>query len=167
LIDDLNKAGEKLKSGAKKIADDLGVESEDLKKGFNETAEKVKKEAKEILEVLDKSTKEFQEEAKSTANEFTKGAKDAYEDLVKKENNKKIIAGVLAILFGSLGAHKFILGYNKEGLIMLVLTVLGSFLLGMGGLLMAAIGFIEGIIYLTKSDEDFYNTYQKNKKPWF
>ncbi|MFT6931195.1 MAG: hypothetical protein ACJAQ7_002696, partial [Sediminicola sp.] len=30
-----------------------------------------------------------------------------------------------------------------------------------------AVGLIEGIIYLTKSDEDFYNTYQVGRKPWF
>jgi len=29
------------------------------------------------------------------------------------------------------------------------------------------IGLIEGIIYLTKSDEDFYKTYQVEKKSWF
>ena len=29
------------------------------------------------------------------------------------------------------------------------------------------VGLIEGIIYLTKSDEEFYNTYQVGKKPWF
>jgi hypothetical protein len=29
------------------------------------------------------------------------------------------------------------------------------------------IPIIEGIIYLTKSDEEFINTYQVNKKPWF
>jgi hypothetical protein len=32
---------------------------------------------------------------------------------------------------------------------------------------LGAIPFIEGIIYLTKSDEDFFETYQKNKRPWF
>jgi hypothetical protein len=26
---------------------------------------------------------------------------------------------------------------------------------------------LEGIIYLTKSDEEFYQTYQVNKKGWF
>jgi hypothetical protein len=29
------------------------------------------------------------------------------------------------------------------------------------------IPFIEGIIYLTKSDEEFYNTYQVGQKEWF
>ena len=32
---------------------------------------------------------------------------------------------------------------------------------------MHIIGVIEGIIYLTKSDEDFVNTYVVNKKAWF
>ena len=34
-------------------------------------------------------------------------------DLPRQEN-KKILAGILAILLGSLGVHKFILGYNQE-----------------------------------------------------
>ena len=35
------------------------------------------------------------------------------------------------------------------------------------GCWLALIGFIEGIIYLTKSDEDFVNTYIDNKRGWF
>jgi len=76
------------------------------------------------------------------------------------QENKKIIAGVLALLFGSLGIHKFILGYTKEGIIQIVITIVTC---GIGGI----IGFIEGIIYLVKSDADFYNTYQVGRKPWF
>ena len=29
------------------------------------------------------------------------------------------------------------------------------------------IGIIEGVIYLTKSDQEFYDTYMANKKEWF
>jgi TM2 domain-containing membrane protein YozV len=76
------------------------------------------------------------------------------------QENKKITAGILALLIGSLGIHKFILGYTKEGIIQIVISV---FTCGIGGI----IPFIEGIIYLTKSDEEFYNTYQVNKKGWF
>jgi TM2 domain-containing membrane protein YozV len=75
-------------------------------------------------------------------------------------DNKKVTAGVCAILLGSLGIHKFILGYKNEGIIQIVITV---FTCGIGGI----IPFIEGIIYLTKSDQEFYNTYQVNKKAWF
>ena len=74
--------------------------------------------------------------------------------------NKKIVAGVLALLLGSLGVHKFILGYTNEGIIQIVITVVTC---GIGGV----IPFIEGILYLVKSDEEFYQTYQVNKRGWF
>ncbi len=74
--------------------------------------------------------------------------------------NKKVVAGVLAILLGSLGIHKFVLGYTTEGIIQIVLSIITC---GVAGI----VPFIEGIIYLTKTDEEFYNTYQLNKKGWF
>ncbi len=78
--------------------------------------------------------------------------------------NKKLIAGILAILLGPLGIHKFILGYQKEGVIMLLVSILTC---GIGGAVMGLIGLIEGIIYLTKTDEEFYQIYQINQKTWF
>lgn len=74
-------------------------------------------------------------------------------------SSKKLAAGLCGILLGAFGVHKFLLGYTTEG----ILQILLSCLCGIGGL----IGLIEGIIYLTKSDEDFYNTYIANKKGWF
>jgi TM2 domain-containing membrane protein YozV len=109
---------------------------------------------------------DFKEEAKKTASEFTEGLKDAGGE------NKKILAGILAIILGGFGIHKFILGYQKEGIILLVLSVIGiattCIIIG-SFVLMAtwAIGVIEGIIYLTKTDAEFYNTYQVGKRPWF
>jgi hypothetical protein len=35
------------------------------------------------------------------------------------------------------------------------------------GVASSLIGLIEGIIYLTKTDEEFYQMYQVNKKGWF
>ena len=72
---------------------------------------------------------------------------------------KKIPAGILGILLGGLGIHKFYLGYTKEGIIQIVLFLL----CGIGHI----IGIIEGIIYLTKSDEDFVSLYVTGKKGWF
>ena len=77
-----------------------------------------------------------------------------------RQENKKVLAGIMGLLFGYLGIHKFILGYTQEGIIQLVISIVTC---GIGGI----IGFIEGIIYLTKSDEDFYQTYQVGKKAWF
>jgi TM2 domain-containing membrane protein YozV len=73
---------------------------------------------------------------------------------------KKIPAGILAILLGGLGIHKFYLGYTTAGIIQLVL---GLCTFGIA----SVIGLVEGIIYLTKSDEEFAATYVYNKKEWF
>jgi hypothetical protein len=67
-------------------------------------------------------------------------------------------------LLGGLGIHKFILGLTTPGLIMLLVTVLTC---GVGGAVMGLIGLVEGIIYLTKSDEEFYQRYIVEKVGWF
>ncbi len=77
-----------------------------------------------------------------------------------QQENKKVVAGIFALLLGSLGVHKFYLGYTTEGIIQLVISIVTC---GIGGI----IPFVEGIIYLTKSDDEFYQTYQVNKKGWF
>tara|TARA_R110002049_G_scaffold65035_1_gene170988 strand:- start:127126 stop:127512 length:387 start_codon:yes stop_codon:yes gene_type:complete len=102
--------------------------------------------------------KEFANEAKTSANEFTNSAKETFDQSTGE--NKKILAGVLGILFGGFGIHKFVLGYTKEGIIQLIATIVTC---GFASI----IGLIEGIIYLTKSDAEFYATYQIGKKPWF
>lgn len=76
------------------------------------------------------------------------------------EESKRVLAGVLAILIGSLGIHKFVLGYTKEGIIQLIISFVSCGILGL-------IPFIEGIIYLTKSDEEFVEIYQNNYRGWF
>ena len=77
---------------------------------------------------------------------------------------KKIAAGICGILLGSLGIHKFILGLTTPGVIMLLVTILTC---GFGSIVTGVIGLVEGIIYLTKSDADFYQTYAVEKKGWF
>ncbi|WP_298976034.1 TM2 domain-containing protein [uncultured Thermosynechococcus sp.] len=79
-------------------------------------------------------------------------------------SGKKVAAGICGILLGALGIHKFVLGYNTEGLIMLLVSLLTC---GLFAPVMSIIGLIEGVIYLTKSDEEFYRTYITAKKGWF
>ena len=89
-------------------------------------------------------------------------------DLQPAGAEKKIVAGVFGIVLGSLGIHKFILGYTKEGIIMLVITLLvGTVTFGMGAGIVGLIGLIEGIIYLTRTDQEFVNTYVIGRRGWF
>nr|WP_299170515.1 TM2 domain-containing protein [uncultured Allomuricauda sp.] len=119
-------------------------------------------EEKDLGDKAKEAAGDFADEAKKTANEFAEGIKGAGGD------NKKMLAGILAIVLGGLGIHKFILGYNKEGIILLVCTIiLGIVTCGMANMVVWVVTVVEGIIYLTKSDEEFYNTYQVGKRPWF
>lgn len=79
-------------------------------------------------------------------------------------NGKKLAAGICGILIGVFGVHKFILGYNQEGLIMLLVSILSC---GFASPIIGIIGLVEGIIYLTKTDEEFSNIYLVNKQGWF
>jgi TM2 domain-containing membrane protein YozV/DNA-directed RNA polymerase subunit M/transcription elongation factor TFIIS len=90
--------------------------------------------------------------------------KEVRDPVMTDANSKKLAAGLCAILVGGFGVHKFILGYNTPGIIMLLVTLLTC---GVGGLAMYVISIVEGITYLTRSDEDFYRTYIVGKKEWF
>jgi TM2 domain-containing membrane protein YozV/DNA-directed RNA polymerase subunit RPC12/RpoP len=71
----------------------------------------------------------------------------------KVNNRSKIAAGILAILLGGVGVHKFYLGKTGMGILYLIFC---------WTLIPTIIAWIEGIIYLCMSDEDFdrkYNSY--------
>jgi TM2 domain-containing membrane protein YozV len=80
------------------------------------------------------------------------------------QSGNKIAAGICALLLGCLGIHKFILGFTTPAIIMLVVSVATC---GYGAIPMGIIGIVEGIIYLTKTDEDFHRIYVVEKKSWF
>ena len=50
---------------------------------------------------------------------------------------------------------------------MLLVSIVGVFCYFLGPLVMETIGLIEGIIYLTKSDREFYEMYILRKRFWF
>jgi TM2 domain-containing membrane protein YozV len=86
----------------------------------------------------------------------------AYSNLpaYQQAQSKRVLAGVMGILFGGWGIHKFVMGMPLAGFLQILITIATC---GLGGL----IGFIEGIIYLTKSDEQFYQQYMVQKRQWF
>jgi len=144
-------------------------ENDSLKDGMNDASENVERTSEDASEnVAESTTENIKEEAKGTIDEM----KEGWNQATNSGENKKLMAGILGIIVGGFGVHKFVLGYNKEGFILLgallisfplMCIIIGAFTMYIPIL----VGLIEGIIYLTKSDEEFYQTYQVGKKAWF
>lgn len=64
----------------------------------------------------------------------------------------KTTAGILGLLLGGIGAHKFYLGRPLQGIVYLVFC---------WTFIPAIVGFFEGIIYLSQSDRTFNATYNR------
>jgi TM2 domain-containing membrane protein YozV len=94
----------------------------------------------------------------ASSSNRTAGIGSAYKD--------KWVAAVLAFLLGTFGIHKFYLGYKNEGLIMLLVSILGSCLAGAGALVMLVISMIEAVRYVILTQEDFERKYVFGSKGW-
>ena len=82
-------------------------------------------------------------------------------------SSKRIPAVFFSLLLGTLGIHKFYLGYPQAGIIMLLCTIPGILLFGIPTFIVATIALMEGIIYACKSDEAFERIYVLGRRPWF
>jgi TM2 domain-containing membrane protein YozV len=78
-----------------------------------------------------------------------------------QQESKRVLCGVMGILLGYLGIHRFILGDVTGGVLRILISLLTCGAVG------SVIGLVEGIIYLTKSDAEFIQTYQVQKRGWF
>lgn len=78
------------------------------------------------------------------------------QSLMLVQDKNKVVAGVLGILAGGLGVHKFYLGQMGWGIMYALFcwTGIPSFM-----------GLVEGIIYLTMRDEEFARRFGRLLKP--
>ncbi|RDB36679.1 MAG: NINE protein [Spirobacillus cienkowskii] len=70
--------------------------------------------------------------------------------LIPSSTKSKVSAGVLALLLGGVGIHKFYLGKIAAGFL---------YLLFCWTFIPSIIAFVEGILYLASSDEEFAKKY--------
>ena len=76
--------------------------------------------------------------------------------MAKEEGPSRTVVAICAIFLGGFGVHRFMLGDTTGGIIR-ICTCGGCGLLS----------WVEGIIYLMKTDEEFYQTYVVEKKGYF
>lgn len=75
----------------------------------------------------------------------------------------RILSGWCALLLGAFGLHKYILGRNTQGTIVLVATIATC---GIAAPVLWILGLVEGIVYLTRTNEQFHRQYVVKKKGW-
>jgi TM2 domain-containing membrane protein YozV len=83
--------------------------------------------------------------------------------------SQRTTLGIVAIVlgffgFGWLGIHKFMMGKTKPAVISILVSVLTC---GIGAAVFTIISLVEGIVYLTKSDEQWYHDSIISGKDWF
>ena len=82
-------------------------------------------------------------------------------------------AAFFAIGTGLLGIHKFYLGYNTQGFLLIVTSFVCLALsaifpyASIGTAVIFLVTITEGVLYLLQSDDQFYKTYVENRRPWF
>ena len=139
------------KNNSDKEIDSLKEELKDLKK-------------KKELEKLQSEVNSLKD-GNGTVNAQPSQYSDPSWDEIK---SKKTTAGILGLFFGAFGAHKFVLGYKKEGFIYLgVSVVVGAITCGAALVITSTLALIESIMLLTKTPEEFKRKYIDMKTPWF
>ena len=69
---------------------------------------------------------------------------------------------------GAFGMHKFYLGYHEQGFLLLLATIiLATLSSGIGILAIWMVAGAEGIIYLSKSPQEFEQIYVEGTHNWF
>jgi len=111
------------------------------------------------------------------ADSSSKNAINIYADMAENSSGgnglggtgekSKVVAGILALFLGTFGIHKFYMGCNTAGIIMILIFFFGFILAGIPSFVIVIISIIEGIKYLIASDADFDKNYIKGKKCWF
>ncbi len=79
---------------------------------------------------------------------------DSMTEYYPYKQKSKVLAGILAILFGWIGIHKFYTGHVGWGVV---------YVLFFWTYIPAIVGLIEGIVYLCTSNENFNLKYVKHK----
>lgn len=74
----------------------------------------------------------------------------------------KLVAGLLAILLGWLGIHKFYLGQTGMGVAYLLLMVLFWWTMVIP-IVLSIVGIVEGVAYLSLSDKQFAAKYRRRE----
>ena len=116
-----------------------------LDKEINSLKEEIKDlKKKKELEKLQSEVNSLKNGNETTIYQPSKYSDPSWDEIKSKRTN----TGILGIIFGFLGVHKFILGYTTEGLLLLGISVIGGIITcGLAIIVTDIIGVIEGLLF--------------------
>lgn len=91
------------------------------------------------------------------------GSQGQFQPGTGTHSKERVTTALLAIFVGGLGIHKFYLGGQRQKTAGIIQIAVSIFTCGLG----TVIPLIEGILYLTKDDNQFYYEYVQGGKDWF
>lgn len=92
-------------------------------------------------------------QASNVVGDALSAGANVLQGVTHNSSEKRIIAGVFAILFGALGIHYFYLGKTKKGIKTLLINLIPM----VGTAIAFVLGVIFGVRALASSDESFDN----------
>lgn len=132
--------------------ENIGVINPDIlkkKAAAEEISEEKAAEAKMEEPVANTNQQQVQPPIQSTGPNNNNAGRSTNQSLSDYEN-KRILAGIMGILFGSFGVHNFIYGYTTKGIIQVLMsTILAIFTCGLSAIAAYIWGLVEGILILT------------------
>ena len=84
---------------------------------------------------------------------YPRGANTPYNAVVGPRKSK-MVAALLAFFLGGLGVHRFYLGHTTMGVVMLLVTIVGTMLCCVGALVMSVWAIIDMVLILTGQMKD-------------
>jgi TM2 domain-containing membrane protein YozV len=88
------------------------------------------------------------------------------EDITVPQANKTT-AGILAVLFGWIGAHKIYLGKLGPAILTCAIFFIGLLMAGIPSIAIVILSIYEAVCYFNMGDEEFHRKYMVGQQSWF
>ncbi len=138
--------------------ENIGVINPNILKKKAAAAEEIVEEVKEVEEVktvepvvnTNQQQQTQQPNQNTNTNTNTNTNQSNNNRTLSDYENRRILAGIMGIIFGSFGVHNFIYGYTAKGVIQILMsTILAIFTCGLSAIAAYIWGLVEGILILT------------------
>jgi TM2 domain-containing membrane protein YozV len=126
--------------------ENIGVINPDILKKKAAAAEEAKE---EVVEEIKLEQQQQTQQTNQNTN-TSQSSNNTNSRTLSDYENKRILAGIMGVLFGAYGVHNFIYGYTTKGIIQILMsTILAIFTCGLSAIAAYIWGLVEGILILT------------------